>query len=164
MALVSVALSNCSNTSRLKLQFQHEANNRRFEVLRERGEELYSLTEKWLLGLAGYYLNLSGVMQGKLTYNQALDLQIAQGNSGTIEFSRIELLIDVYFPSTRAAYDALIAGRTNLNKIAAAHKRAYQQGDIDGSQFLNPFVETQKAIEKAGDSLKQEVIDAVRSI
>ena len=89
-----IALCGVSLTSRF------DTKKRRQEMLRGRGEELYTLNEKWLNGLTGYFLRRASVMQGKLTYNEALDLEIAEGSRHqTHDFSRLEMLIDVYFLS-----------------------------------------------------------------
>ena len=94
------------------MQLEHETRQRGDEIFRSRGEELYELTDKWLNMLAGYYLHRSRVMQSNITYNQCLDLDIKMGKDGQGNFGRIEMLIDVYFPSTRLAYDKIIDGRT----------------------------------------------------
>jgi len=54
----------------------HQSN----DAVRERGEELYGHIDKWANFFACHYLRLAAVMQGKLTYNQCLDLDIAEGN------------------------------------------------------------------------------------
>lgn len=153
LALLGVYLTSRSDTEK-----------RRKEMLRGRGEELYVLNEKWLNGLCGYFLRRSSVMQGKLTYDQALELEIAEGRRNTHDFSRIEMLIDVYFPSTRPAYDRVIAGRDTLNDIASQHKRAYETGDLDGGHFHKPFLQAMQDIDKAGKSLKEAIIKDLRSI
>jgi hypothetical protein len=117
LTLVSVLLANRSSTARLNLQLDYEATQRKAQILRERGEELYVLTERWLNGLvAGYYLRRKSVMQGKLTYNECLDLEIADGKDNPVNFSRMELLIDVYFPSTREAYNRTYTGAKSSMK------------------------------------------------
>ena len=105
LALIGVWLTNRSSTARLELQLEHEADQRKAQIFRERGEELYVLTEQWLDGLTGYYLAKRSVMQGRLTYNQSLDLEIADGKENPVNFSRVELLINVYFPSVRGSFD-----------------------------------------------------------
>jgi len=164
VALLAVFLTNRSNTARLVLQLDHESRQRKADLLRDRGEELYELTDKWLRKFAGYYLRRTFVMQGKLTYNQCLDLDIQEGKEESINFGRIEMLIDVYFPTTRAAYDAIIGGRTDLNKVAAAHKRAYESGETDGTRFITPFVQCQQSIEKGGESFKLQVLECIRAV
>jgi hypothetical protein len=153
IALLAVYLTN-----------RFDSEKRRRQMLLDRGEELYALNVKWLNGFFAYYLRRSSVMQGKLTYNQALDLEIADLSKNTHDFSRIEMLIDVYFPSTRSAYDRLAAGRDALNEIASQHKRAYEAGDLDGGAFYGPFLQAIQEIEEAGKSLKEEIIKGLRSI
>lgn len=164
VALASVYFTNRSNTKRIQLQLDREEQRRKAEVRRDRGEELYMLTEQWLNGLATNYLTQASVMQGKLAYNQYLDLVISNGEKDAVNFPRIALLVDVYFPSTREAYDDVIITRTTLNKISGAHRRAYEGGEIDGTRFLKPFVEAQKALEAAGDVYKRQIVESIRAI
>jgi hypothetical protein len=120
------------------LTSRFDAKMRREKTLRERGEELYVLSEKWVSGLFTDYLRRSDVMHGKLTYDQINGRAIAEGKRDSNDFSRIEMLIDVYFPSTRSAYDRVETARDVLSNIASQHKRAYETGDTDGSQFCKP--------------------------
>jgi len=140
-----------------------EAEQPKPDILRVRGEELYALINAWLSGLAGHYLRRSLVMQGKLSYNQCLDMDIAQGKTA-YDFSRIELLIDLDFPSARDLYDKLIVERTNLNKIEAAFKRSYEEGDLRGEELLPLYVRTQHSIEKLGELLQKHILKTIRSI
>jgi hypothetical protein len=164
MALLGVLLTNRSNESRLKLQFDLELRKQKSDLHRSRGEELYELTDHWLKALAGYYLRRNAVMQGKLTYNQCFDLDVQELKKDPPKFGRVEMLIDVYFPSTRSAYDKIIDCRTLLNKIAMEHERAYKDGDTDGSRFLRPYVECQQSIEKAGDIFFKQILDCIRAL
>lgn len=164
ITLLSAHLTNRSNATRLKVEHHHQAHQRNQELLRERGEELYELTDKWLGGLVGHYISRGFVMQGKLTFDQYHDLVIRDGEKRTVNFGRIEMLIDVYFPTVRAQYDAVIRGRDELNKVDVAHKRAYERGDAEGTDFLKSYVQAQKTIEGAGDSLKKKIIEGIRAI
>jgi hypothetical protein len=164
VALTSVYFTNRSNTKRLQLQLDREERRRNAETRRERGEELYMLTEAWLTGLAANYLTLLSVMRGNLTYNQHLDIVIEDGKARSVNFARIALLIDIYFPTTRKAYDQVLSARASLNKIAGAHKHAYKQGDIDGERFVGPFVQAQKAVEASGEVYKQQILESIRAI
>jgi hypothetical protein len=164
IALLTSYLTNRANLSRLKMELDHQSHQRKSELLRERGEELYELVDKWLKGLFGFYLNRSFVMQGKISLDQSLDLEIQARKERTDNFGRIEMLIDVYFPTVRAQYDAVIAGRSELNNVGTAHRRAYDQGEIDAPRFLAPYVQAQKVIEEAGEVLKKRIIEGIRTI
>lgn len=163
IALIGVWLANRSSKARLKLQLDHEADQLKAQIFRERGEELYVLVQQWLNNLAGYYLRRCSVMQGKLTYNQCLDLEIADGKENPLNFSRVELLINVYFPSTRAAYARTAHGRDMLNEVATEHKRAYERGDIDGTRFLEQFRNAIESIHEEGQVLQTQILERIRA-
>jgi hypothetical protein len=147
------------------MQLDHESVQRKTELLRSRGEELYELTDKWLNSFFGYSLRRSAVMQGKLTYNQCLDMDINEGGkASSFNFGRIEMLVDVYFPNVRHAYDKMMAGRTEINKVELAYRRAYENGDHDGTRFLKPYVQCQKTVEEAGEVLKANLLESIRAI
>jgi hypothetical protein len=88
-------------------------------------------------------------MHGKLTYEQALQMDLDRG-VGTHDFGRIEVLVDVYFPSTRQAYDTIMAVRTQLNATLTAYQHEYEAGRKDGRSFINRYVECQEMFEGAG--------------
>jgi hypothetical protein len=92
------------------------------DTLRARGEELYSLNAKFLKGLGSYYLRRMSVVYGSITYNEMLDLEIEDLKRNTHDLSRVEMLVNVYFPEARPAYDRLIEARDVLNEIALKHK------------------------------------------
>lgn len=164
LALLSVFFTNKSNTTRLKVQLDHESQQRKVELLRNRGEELYELSDKWLKMFAGYYLRRSAVMQNKLTYNECFDLDIKEGKERSDNYGRIAMLIDVYFPSTRPAYDKINENRMELNKIETAFSRAYENGDADGARFITPYVQYQHFIEQAGEEFKTLILESIRAL
>jgi hypothetical protein len=164
VALVGVYFTNRGNTARLNAQLDHEVRRRREELLRTRGEELYELIDKWLHGLFGHYLSKAFVMQGKLTYDQALDLDLKNGKSSSGNFGRIEMLIDVYFPTLRQQYNLVISHREATNKHVIAHKLSYEKGQVDGTKFLQPFNTDQLALENAAEKLKAMIIEQVRAV
>ena len=162
--LLAVHLTNRSSTNRLNLQLDNEAKKRTADVRRDRGEELYTAVERWMNALSGNYIALATVMQGKITYNDYLDLVVKkEGSERTYEPGRIELLVDVYFPSVRCAYDVIITARAELNKVAQAHKSAYSSGALDGTRFIGPYVRAQKAVEKAHQDFRRVLIEQIRS-
>lgn len=166
IALLTSFLTNRANTARLKMEFNHQAHLRKSELLRERGEELYELTDRWLKMLAGFYIGRSFVMQGKMTYDQFLDSAIKTGKENAYNFGRIQMFVDVYFPAVRPQYDALLVGRTELNKVDSTHRRADARGDADadGEKFLGPYVQAQKVIEEAGEAMKKRIIECIQDI
>lgn len=163
-AIIGVYFTNRSNEARLKKQLEYEEHRRKADLLRERGEELYLLTDKWMHAMAGYQLRRYSVILGKLTYNQCNDLEIKAGQDKSYNFGRIEMLIDVYFPLARKEYDEVISSRNALNEVLAEHRGAYTQGDIDGRRFINPFLKCQQNIDATGERLKVKIIEYILAI
>ena len=162
--LLGVHFTNKASLARSKFQLEQASSQRKELLLRERGEELYELADKWLLRMSCYYLELHSVMQGKITYNEALDMQIEAGKIKVFNFGRIEMLIDVYFPETRNDYDKLIKMREDLNDIVAIHKQAYKRGDTDGTRFIDSFVKGQLDFVTMGEKFKTQVIKGVQAL
>lgn len=148
------------------LNNRNQSSQRTTELLRERGEELYSNVFEWLDGLFFFSLRRCGVMRGQITYNECLeqDIEWEKNKRTAPTMLRLEMLIDVYFPATRHIYDEIVQLRSNLNRIEAEFKRGYENGFIDGREFLKPYLDTQKEIEAAGTKLQKQVIEEIRKI
>ncbi len=164
VALIGVYLTNKGNAARLNAQLVHQSNSERAELLRARGEELYELIDKWLNSLFVYYMVKASVMQGKLSYNQGLDIELKNGEESRGNFGRIQMLIDVYFPTSREHYDRVVSLREAANRHVLLHKRAYERGETDGTVFLKAFTTDQLSLEAAAEKLKEAVIVQVRAV
>jgi len=101
---------------RYEIQLKHETEQRRQELLRARGEELYTITSAWLKRLGGYHWRILQVMHRIITYDQANEMEIAEGKA-RYDFDRIALLIDAYFPEVRGAYQAMLAENEKAHEI-----------------------------------------------
>ncbi|HNO76144.1 MAG TPA: hypothetical protein PKG49_11190 [Nitrosomonas mobilis] len=139
LTIIGVVLTNRSNTERLKTQLQHEQNIRRQELKRERVEELYIESKKYLNAVGIHYLPYKKVMEGELTFNQALDLNIGNGSKRDFEPHRVTMIIDMYFPNLQKPFNEIMAKRDFLNRIVTGYKEQYKTGGTDGSRWLEPF-------------------------
>jgi hypothetical protein len=162
-ALLSVWVTNRANLRRIKLEQDYQKTKDTKAFLTSKAEELYELTEKWFISLSGYYLNLSFVMQGKITYNDHLDWIIKQ-NTDEIKFYRIEMIISLYIPHLKNCYEEIIKSRSVLNEIHRRYKKDYEQGYADGSAYLRDYVSAQHHIEKHFEDFKQKIAAFVKSI
>ena len=133
-------LTNRSTEKRHQRQLQHDANERKQELLRTRGEELYTVTSAWLKLMAAHHLRMVSVMLSNITYDQALDMELAE-RKPIFDFERIELLVDTYFPSVRDSYHAVLVEREKVNEIQSAFKREYQKvgPSTNHKQFLPAY-------------------------
>ena len=163
-AFLGVVLSNRSNFNRMKLENEMEASRRRIDLHRDRGEELYMVVDKWLTGFGMNGISLISVMRGKISYNQYLDIRLNPDNKPDYDFTRVEMIIDVYFPQVRPFYDQVTEARAVANEISAAHKREYEVGNTDGQAFINPFIEAQENFAAAGERLKDQIKQCLKAV
>lgn len=158
-------LTNRSTEKRHQSQLQHDANQRKQELLRTRGEELYMVTSAWLKLMAVHHLRMVPVMLGNITYDQALDMELAESKP-LLDFERIEMLVDTYFPSVRDSYDAVLVEREKTNEIQLAFKREYQKvgPSTNHKQFLPAYEKSLMAMEELGKNLRVRIVESLRSI
>jgi hypothetical protein len=162
VALVSAMLTNRANAKAAAGQRLHQQELRQQDLLRTRGEELYTLLEKWLTAQAGHLLVKGSVMSGKLTYDQAFEIEARSRDPQHTEFVRIEMLIHVYFPDLQELYRQVMEHREQANGVISDHKAAYSAGRFDGRSFLPPFNAAQHKMQSAAAQLKTSLIAKLR--
>lgn len=158
ITLIGVWLNNRSNTYRLKLQLEDSRLTKRDEILRDRLEELYLLSEKWVNALSSNYYPYFSVMKGEMSYNQALDMTIEQCKNNTCDFNKINMLIDLYFHDIKLHYDEVCEARSKANLILDEHKKEYKSGNTDGRSYLKPLNVAHYEIAEKGEALKCAII------
>jgi hypothetical protein len=148
------------------LQQRRDARVRKEQLLRERGEELYGAAGRWINALAAYALRRTALMQGKITYNQCNDMDISLlGELGeNFDAGRIELLIHVYFPSARKAFDDPLTEREKLNSIEIPFKRDYEQYGPPVTDSSGAYANQMMVMNAKATLLLEEIIKAVRKI
>jgi len=157
ISIFGVWLTNRSSIKHLLIQLNNQKSIKATEVKREKLEELYVLVDKWLNAMAGKYLMLSLVMEGQIDYSQYLDQVVEDGEIQNLNFSRLEMIVDIYCHDLELDYQKLMSARDDLGDITSAHKSAYKSGDIDGKKYLVPYNLAMKNLEILGSSFKKEV-------
>jgi len=147
ITLAGVWLTNRNNNQRLKIQLEHELKLKEDEIYRDRLEELYVISNKWLGLLVSHYLPFRGAMEGELTFNQALDITIESGSKINYEPHRVTMLIDLYFPQIKSEFDQMMEIREKLNLLVDGYKEQYKRGNFDGTRWLDAF---QPLLERLG--------------
>jgi hypothetical protein len=156
--LLAVYLTNKGNTSRLLLQLEEERKTKSSILLREKLEELYLLASKYATSLAAYYLPYLSVMKGELEYNQALEMTIERGRKESPDFDRLQMLIELYFPSLSKSLNQLIENRDKANDILFAHKAEYKKGNRNNQEFLEQMLAALKQINQSSNTFKSSII------
>lgn len=161
LTTLGVWLTNRANARQIRMRLVHEECLRKQRVEKERLEELYILVCYWLHGLFARSLHLTYVMKDQFDYNQYLD-SISSLDDSKSDFSRMEMIIDIYGSSVRAFYELVIESRSAVNRIEAQYKKAYLQGE-SGLEFLEPLTAAQLELEERGGDLKTEIAGIARN-
>jgi hypothetical protein len=112
-------------------------------VEESRLEELFILFKKWASNIDLIYINHARAMKGDMDYQVMLDMEIERCDKNYFDFNRLEMLINLYFPNIKPAYERLIETRTKANKFMLEYGNQYVGGNTDGRKFLAPFLDAQ---------------------
>ena len=164
VTLLTVWITNSFNAKQLKRQLNFEAEEKKLALIGKRAEELYEITDKWLLSLGIQHLNLYNVMLNKIDYNQYLELTIEQGASNNSSIGRLDMILHLYFPLLVPQYEEIIQVRSNINKIAGDFKIFYQSGNTNNEDFIKPFLEAGGKLDEVGDSFKASIVDYAQQL
>lgn len=163
LAIFGGWLTSRTSIKSLKMQLAHEVQSEQSRVRRERLEELYVLSGHWVNAMVSHALMLVSVMEGKLDYNQYLDLFIADNKQRKYDHNRIEMIVDIYGADLKAAYKEIFSANKKLNAISTRHKAAYLQGE-SSQQFIKPYLAAQLEVDAAGDRFQKAVAACAQSV
>jgi hypothetical protein len=113
--------------------YKLNASQKEREFRREKLEECFRAVHHYLISLTTHYLVWAEVMSGKLTYDQANDMIIAEGKREDREYPLLaELLIRLYFPSLQTHFDTLLKTRDELSRLQSEFGRSYRRNGPTG--------------------------------
>ncbi len=155
LTLIGVSLTNKSNNERLSIQLEHERKLKREVLLRDRLEELYVESRRYMNAVVTHYLPYRQVMEGELTFNQALELSIDTGYTHNPE--RVHLIMDMYYPELRDSFCAVEEILEKTNHILHGYKLQYKQGDFSGEKWLPIFQDSLERLSEAASDFEKHV-------
>lgn len=160
LSLFGAWLTMRSNLQQAKLKFEYENMIGKGNQRRERLEELYILICHWSNEFFADYMALGLVMDGHQSYNDYLDDFNSRNRSH--DYSRIQMIIDVYGESLNEQYDAVKVARDRINDIKHAHKKSYMRRE-DGALFKRPAADAQLLLGEALSELKNAIAREART-
>lgn len=137
--LLGVWFANRSSIKQLTVKLQHESERGSRESLRTRLEELYSLVGRWAGEAVIHHVTYRKVMEGELTYNQALDLTLK--NKSSVDANRMFTLAELYFPSAHGALQKLKELRDDAAAIQSSFKQSYKQYGEPSREHANALTD-----------------------
>lgn len=137
--LLGVWFANRSSLKQLTVKLEHESEREKREAQRARLEELYSLIGRWAGEVVIHHITYRKVMDGELTYNQALDLTL--NNKTTLDANRMFTLAELYFPSAHKELQELKDLRDQASSIQSSFKEAYKKGRVTSQKHSDALTE-----------------------
>ena len=161
LTLFGVMISNSNSRKLLKIQLENQQEKDRITGVKHNAEELFSLfsTQEYLV--SSKIVTLMSVMEGKLSYNQYLDLIIEDARSNKFDAPRIELIAKAYFPDTIPFYDEVQKSYSEISLIVQRHKVSYQKNG-SGSEFLPLIQDASSKFSKRAEKFKEVIIEELQ--
>jgi hypothetical protein len=166
LTLFGVYISNRAAAKRYEVQLRHEAEQRKQDLLRLRGEELHAATSAWLKRIFVRHLRFYSAALGNITYKQA-QAQEVEDSKAIHDLARIELLIDAYFPSARKPYDSYVTERDRAEEIRLALHSTWGQYDgqpVKAEDFLPKYEKVHAALQESGEAFQKSIVACIRSL
>ena len=161
--LGGIHLANKSSERQLSLRLSHQDAKDQKEALRARLEELYQLVDHWAGDVISHYITYRSVMQGQLSYNQALDITIASESKGNA--TRMFTLADLYFPKCHDALKEIRASRDQMAEIEGAYRELYRESGPQGNPAHQRALSAEMArFTSAIENYKRELSSYAREV
>ncbi len=161
--IAGVRLANQAAERQLKLRLNHQDEKDHKEALRVRLEELYQLIDIWAGKVVIHHTTYRRVMDGLLTYNQALDAAI---ESESFNSARLFTLADLYFPFCHDVLDRIKASRDEMADIQHSYKELYRENGptIKGAKYSEVLTEKLIQFNSAIDQYKSSLSEYAREV
>ncbi|MCZ8408178.1 hypothetical protein O9649_10295 [Achromobacter dolens] len=135
ISMLTVYLTNRSNTARELERHKNELAKHRIELRRTRGEELFVLFDKWATDLHITHYAQHSWVSGIIQRQEGLDL-LQKHMPGERTVGRIDMLLRTYFPEAIPAYEHFLKGRNSVNTIAATCEQQASTGEVSTKMLV----------------------------
>ena len=155
--ILGIVIANRSSFKQLALRLNHESEKDRKNALKLRLEELYMLIEKWANSLVTHHSTYRKVMNGALTYNQALDITIE--SKSKFDTQRLFTLAELYFPRCHETLNNIKSIRDQAADIQEDFKELYREtgsgSSIHAEELTNTLIMFSHEISKYKSELSE---------
>ena len=125
---------------------------------RQKIEEIYLGAAAWLSSAEIVFLRYLRVCEGSLTYNQVLDMEIANGAPASDHHLRMRMNIEMYEHGLVAALRTVENELGQMNRLRSAVRGCYDETG-QASELEDTYREQLLRFGKAGDALKRAIIE-----
>lgn len=155
-ALFGVYLANGASIQRLNLQLENENNRQREKIYLEKVEEIYVLTGRYIDTLASHYFLIKEIMKKQIGYEEVSKKVQEDKEVLQTDFERIQMLVDIYFPSLKEELKILLRTRRTGGMIM---KRYQEEANIPGigQQYVMPMSRVIEDLEDLSREIKRSI-------
>lgn len=163
-SFLAVWATNHGNNRRTLMQHENELAKERMNLTRERGEEIYQHADEWQRNVGANSLIWLGAMGGSYTASQALDMEIKRNSGISYDFGRLEMLVDVYFPTTRDSLSVALNECHICSEIISHFKKANRMGLHEEEDFPARLRSRVQKFERAYGVFRSAIVDQLRRV
>jgi len=160
--ILGVYLASRASNSQLNVKLNHEDKREQTKALRERLEELYQLVEKWAGTFISHHVTYRKVMEGTLTYNQALDLTIERKKD--YDAARMFTLAELYFPDCHEKFEEIKSLREVASDIQFDFRELYHNTGEGSEKHAKGITDALELFNTAVDQYKKQLSEYVRKV
>lgn len=162
--ILGIWITNGANLKRLEIQLKHEKETNKENLVRDRLEELYILSDKYFNNLVSHQLPLRMVMKGEISFNAALDIHIEWGKEKKFDYQRVNMIIEMYFNELQEPYNEVLKIRDELNGISEGYKEQYKTGNHDGRKWLQLFQPKLEELTQKTANFRKKLTELIKNI
>jgi len=142
VAVVPLLTIVCSGVVSAVVTYKLNSSKQEQVFMRSKLEELFISVHDFCTTLRTYGCRYLPVMKQKISYNDALDMEIESGKESWQRdaFRKSTMLVTIYFTDLQPAMDELFCVRSDMNAVLQEHKERYKAGDTDGTPFIEPLM------------------------
>lgn len=160
--VIGVLLANRAAQAQLSLRLNSDEEKARKAALRERLEELYQLIDQWAGSFVVHHVTLRRVMEGQLSYNQALDLQINRGTE--VSSARMFTLAELYFSKCHSLFAEIKQCREEASGIQSEFKELHRHSGCTSGKHAAELTETLEHFNRAIMIYKKQLAEYAREV
>ncbi len=115
--LTGVFLTNKANNQRLKIQYDFETRIKQQDIMREKLEELYFLSSRFIKNISVTYTSWGYFIGGVTNMSDVVKTADEIAKNSIVEQEKIEMLIKFYFPELEDNYKIFEESKKKVNSI-----------------------------------------------
>lgn len=160
-ALAGIAYNNNQQLKRLKEQHIYDTEQRQFQLIIEKAEELQGLINNWIKIYNANFKFINDAIESKTTGRLILDDVNEYPKDDLVDYQRMSVLFEMYFPDFCVDYYKAVEKSNQTKKLWLLAKNKLSAADDEN---LQTFINSLNALTEQTTILKLDCINKIRSM